>query len=191
MLRMKKVTIVGCLMAAVVVGLGACGNKGASEYPYSTKKEAKTFDKHSQEYISQRIDTIYAHKDDSLCCSEAFLKMDGEAQAISKNHKTVYRDADHWVIGQDIDHEWRYELQQVNILSDSTATVTLNIHNFEDQKVVLDLVFERDDWFVDNFHIFFEGQDYDEDGNPLPDSEGTKEVNEVQEIQKYIKNYQK
>jgi hypothetical protein len=62
----------------------------------------------------------------------------------------------------------------------------MTIHNYGEQKVVLDLVFERGSWYVDNFHFFFEGSDYDSDGNSIPGSEGVKENDEVKEMQNYI-----
>ncbi|SEW25855.1 hypothetical protein SAMN04487827_2395 [Prevotella sp. khp7] len=188
---MMKKLIVFSMVAVAAIVMSACGNKqGTNDYVYASSTDTTAFDKHSQEYISQRIDTIYSYKNDSLCCSLSFLRLDSEAQELSEKDGTIYRDFDHWVMGQDIDPEWRYELDQVNSISDSAATVTLTIHNYADQKVILDLVFERDDWYVDNFHSFYEGSDYDEDGNTIPDTDGIKELDERAEILKYIDKQQ-
>ena len=109
-----------------------------------------------------------------------------QAQKISQEDGTLFIDSDHWIAGQDMDEEWSYELMSVSNITDSTAQATINVHNYSDQKVVLDLVFERGTWVVDNFHFFFEGSDYDADGNSIPGSEGLKETDEVKEMQKYI-----
>ncbi len=109
-----------------------------------------------------------------------------KARQISEEDGTLFIDSDHWIAGQDMDEEWRYELMSISNITDSTAQATLNVHNYVDQKVVLDLVFERGTWVVDNFHFFFEGSDYDSDGNSVPGSEGMKETDEVKEMQKYI-----
>ena len=108
------------------------------------------------------------------------------ARQLSEEDGTLFIDYDHWAAGQDVDEEWSYELMSVSNVTDSTAQATMNIHNYTDQRVVLDLVFERGTWFVDNFHIFFEGSDYDSDGNSIPDSEGVKETDEVKEMQSYV-----
>ena len=107
-----------------------------------------------------------------------------KARQISEEDGTLFIDSDHWIAGQDMDEEWRYELMSISNITDSTAQATLNVHNYVDQKVVLDLVFERGTWVVDNFHFFFEGSDYDSDGNSVPGSEGMKETDEVKEMQK-------
>lgn len=62
------------------------------------------------------------------------------------------------------------------VVNDSIATIELEIHNFSDQKVVLDLLYERGDWFVDDFHNF-----YQEDGV-------TYEMKEKDEICRFINN---
>ena len=182
---MKRL-IFHCLMAAAVLSLTGCGSKQKNDAPNVSPKTSTVTDKLSQEYIVQRIDTIYQLKNDSLCCSKSYLTLDSMARSISERDGTVYLDADHWVVGQDIDPEWRCELVSVNNITDHTANVTLNVHNFTDEEVILDLVFERDDWYVDNFYFYYEGSDYDEDGNPIPGTEGIKELNEVKAIQKYI-----
>lgn len=184
---MKKQFFI-CLMAVTVLSLTGCGNKQKDDNSYVKPKTGVVSDKLSQEYIVQRIDTIYKLKNDSLCCSQRYLSLDSMANSISERDGTVYLDADHWIVGQDVDPEWRYELVSVNNITDHTANVTLNVHNFTDEEVILDLVFERDDWYVDNFYFYYERSDYDEDGNPIPGTEGIKELNEVKAIQKYIED---
>ena len=178
-------------MAMLVLSMAACGNKtgeGAVNGDSLSVSTAETpgDPQHSAEFITLRIDTIYQLRNDEKCCSERYLALFNKARQISEEDGTLFIDSDHWAAGQDIDEEWSYELMSVNNITDSTAQATMNIHNFSDQKVVLDLVFERGTWFVDNFHFFFEGPDYDSDGNSIPGSEGMKESDEMKEIQNYI-----
>ena len=178
-------------MAMLAISMTACGNKtgegstNGDSLSVSTA-QAPSDPQHSAEFITLRVDTIYKLRNNEKCCSERYMALFNKAQQISEEDGTMFIDSDHWIAGQDMDEEWRYELMSVTNITDSTAQATMNIHNYSDQKVVLDLVFERGTWFVDNFHFFFEGSDYDGDGNSIPDSEGMKETDEVKELQNYI-----
>lgn len=181
-----------CLGAVLAIGLSACGNKtqgtgtAADSTAIATTISADNDGKHTAEYIALRLTKIYELRNDSLCCSQHYRDLYAQASEKSKNEGTIFMDADHWVMGQDVSEDWSYGLQQVNNITDSSAQATMIIHNFTDQKVVLDLVFERDDWYVDNFHSYYEGAEYDEAGNTIPGSEGMKEFDEVKSITEYL-----
>jgi hypothetical protein len=178
-------------MAMLALGMVACGNKtgeGSSNGDSLSVGTAQTPSdaQHSAEFITLRIDTIYRLRNNERCCSERYMALFNKARQLSEEDGTLFIESDHWIAGQDMDEEFSYELMSVTNITDSTAQATMNIHNYVDQKVVLDLVFERGTWFVDNFHFFFEGSDYDSDGNSIPGSEGMKETDEVKEMQNYI-----
>ena len=178
-------------MAMLAISMTACGNKTGEgsangDSLLVSTAQAPSDALHSAEFITLRIDTIYRLRNNERCCSERYLALYNKAQQISQEDGTIFLDSDHWIAGQDMDEEWSYELMSVTNITDSTAQATMNIHNYADQKVVLDLVFERGTWFVDNFHFFFEGSDYDSDGNSIPGSEGLKETDEVRDMQNYI-----
>ena len=181
-----------CLWAILALGVSACGNKtqgtgsAADSEANATTVSAENDGKHTAEYIALRLSKIYELRNDSLCCSQHYLELYAKAAEKSEQEGTLFFDADHWVMGQDVSEDWSYGLQQVNNITDTTAQATMVIHNFTDQKVVLDLVFERDDWYVDNFHSYYEGADYDEAGNTVPGSEGIKEYDEVKAITEYL-----
>ena len=179
-------------MAMLALSMVACGNKTGDGSTNGDSLSVNTAQapsdaQHSAEFITLRIDTIYRLRNNEKCCSERYLALFNQARQLSEEDGTLFIDSDHWIAGQDMDEEWSYELMSVNNITDSTAQATMNIHNYADQKVVLDLVFERGTWFVDNFHFFYEGSDYDSDGNSIPGSEGMKETDEVKEMQNYIK----
>ena len=107
--------------------------------------------RHSQEYITQRIDTIYKYRNDAKCCSNRYNDLTNKACKIAEELDDMFIDCDHWVAGQDIDPKFSYKIRNIKVESDSIAWVEMNIHNFSDHKVKLKLLYERDDWFVDDF----------------------------------------
>lgn len=113
----------------------------------SAKEEAV---RHTKEYITQRIDTIYKYKDDAVCCSNRYNELTNQACKIADELEDLYIECDHWVAGQDIDPKWSYKISNINIESDSIAWAEMAIHNFSDHKVRLKLLYERGDWFVDD-----------------------------------------
>jgi len=135
--------------------------------------------KHSQEYITQRIDTIYKYKDDAVCCSNRYNDLTNQACKIADELEDLYIDCDHWVVGQDIAPDWSYKIRNIKIESDSIAWVEMNIHNFSDHKVRLKLLYEREDWFVDDILTT-----YVENGV-------TKELSEQEHARNYISENKK
>lgn len=111
--------------------------------------------KHTQEYITQRIDTIYKHRDDAVCCSNRYNELTNQACKIADEIEDLFFDSDHWVAGQDIDPKWSYKIRNIKIESDSIAWAEMTIHNFSDRKVRLKLLYERGDWFVDDILTTF------------------------------------
>ena len=180
---MKKLLFFTVVVVAI---FSACGNKNTGKQDADTSLAdsvcadtiATNLDslKHTKEYLIQRIDTIYKYKDNSRFCSERYLALDAEASKLSDELDELYIDSDHWIAGQDIAEDWSYQVKKIVAMSDSIATVEMNIHNFKDQKVVLDLLYERGDWYVDDFHSF-----YKENGV-------TYEMKEKDEIHRFINN---
>lgn len=163
---MRNYIVFGLLLMSLA--LAACGDKakgGAGPAADSTQVAGTSGvaddERHTEAYIRQRIESIYSHfgysassrgpegegmpavNYDSLYCSTRYLELLEEAKAISRREGTICIDADHWIVGQDVDKEWRYELKEVRHITDSTAEVELMVHNFSDNKVVLDLFFEH------------------------------------------------
>lgn len=119
-------------------------------------------DKHSEAYISQRIDAIYKTKGidrDKAFCSQRYYALMLEAVQYSNEMGFVLYDFDHWVCGQDIDDDWSCKVVKVYVLSDSTALADLVVHNFSDIETTIALRFERDDWYIDDFSPSEDGND--------------------------------
>ena len=111
--------------------------------------------RHTKEYITQRIDTIYKYRDDAVCCSNRYNELTNQACKIADEIEDLFIDSDHWVAGQDIDPKWSYKIRNIKIESDSIAWAEMTIHNFSDRNVRLKLLYERGDWFVDDILTTF------------------------------------
>lgn len=111
--------------------------------------------RHTKEYITQRIDSIYKYRDDAVCCSNRYNELTNQACKIADEIEDLFIDSDHWVAGQDIDPKWSYKIRNIKIESDSIAWAEMTIHNFSDRKVRLKLLYERGDWFVDDILTTF------------------------------------
>ena len=141
-----------------IIMLVACGDKTSktavdTDSLNATSLQEKTAGdafKHSQQYITQRIDSIYKYMDDAVCCSNRYNELTNQACKIADEIEDLFIDSDHWVAGQDIDPKWSYKIRNIKIESDSIAWAEMTIHNFSDRKVRLKLLYERGDWFVDD-----------------------------------------
>ena len=71
--------------------------------------------KHSQEYITQRIDTIYKYMDDAVCCSNRYNDLTNQACKIAEELSDLYIDCDHWIMGQDVASDWSYKIRYISI----------------------------------------------------------------------------
>ena len=172
-----------------VMMLSACGSKTNNFAETAETADSLTTDsaeakaapdinldsvKHTKDYIAQRIDTIYKYKNDGLYCSERYCALQSEVIKLSDERDEIYFDGDHWINGQDIDPKWSYKVKKIELEGDSVAWADITIHNFSDSRVKLRLLYERGDWFVDDFCFF-----YKEDGT-------IKEIRELEGMKEYI-----
>lgn len=135
--------------------------------------------RHTDEYIRQRIDTIYQYVGklaydeeedrtnynpsginfDSVYCSQRYYSLMTEASMFCEETGDILYDYDHWVCGQDISDNWSYKVAKVYSITDSTALVDMIIHNFNDNETTIALLYERGDWYVDDFSPSADGED--------------------------------
>ena len=136
-------------------------------------------EKHSEAYIHQRIDIIYKNvgkplydaegnmvdyihshfNRDSAYCSERYYALMRQALEICDETGDILYDYDHWVCGQDFSDDWNYKVAKVYNVTDSTALVDLIIHNYSDSETTIAMLFERDDWYIDDFSPLPDGND--------------------------------
>lgn len=185
---MKKIIYL-IVFTLPLLGMWSCnGNKtteDASDSDSTTVDSVQTDDgKHNKEYIIQRLTKIYEMQDDSRCCSERYQNLFNEAQDLSEKGGMVFVDGDHWVQGNDIDKDWQYRILDVTDITTTTANATVLVNNFNEHEVMLKLVFERGDWYVDNFLTESEG------GWGGPDAE-SQIFDEAKDIQEFITTLKK
>jgi len=164
----NKLLIMGLLLI-----LAACGGKNQQQ------SESGSVNKQTEEYIRQRIDTIYKtvgksvvdaegnrvdyisnnFNRDSAYCSQRYYALMQQALKVCEKMDEVLYDYDHWVCGQDFSEDWSYQVKKVYQVTDSTALVDLAIHNFNDMETTIALRFERDDWYIDDFCPSEDGED--------------------------------
>ena len=179
---MKRIFLIwsGLLLMMVSCNSGGKGTVGTSSED-STATETVSADdgKHTADYITRRLGEIYQQRENAKCCSERYMKLYNEASQLSKRSGMTFLSGDHWVQGNDVDEKWSYRILDVTDITPTTATARVLINNFTEREVTLRLVFERDDWYVDNFINEMEGN-WDGSG-------AEPEVfDEVKDIQEYI-----
>ena len=134
------------LLAIVALILQFCGLQSA---------RAADVDKHSQSYLSQRIDTIYSYYNklnlDSAFCTVGYRDL--MRQALDQmDEDDILLDYDHWINAQDYSEDLSARAASIEALTDSTAIVKVAVRNFGKQgEVVLSMRYERGDWYVDDF----------------------------------------
>ena len=121
-----------------------------------------TIDKHTEAYILERMDAIYSrYKDadgvnrnvdyDGLFCSSHYKKLYKEASDICEKNDDILLDYDHWSCSQD-DGDFKVKGIKVENITDSTALAIVEATNYGQKTTIrLKLLFERDDWYVDDF----------------------------------------
>lgn len=162
------------LLAAIIAVMTAC-NSGTKPKA-STAPQAAASDKHSTEYITQRLNDIftdvYTHridllKADSMYMSADYNRLQNAAMAIAERTDDVVIDADHWVQGQDWT-EPAMKVKSVDGITPGAATAVVVITTFpgtpdsRDNTITMPLVFERGDWYIDNMQQQWQGETLDE-----------------------------
>ena len=121
-----------------------------------------TIDKHTEAYILERMDAIYSrYKDangvkrnvdyDGLFCSSHYKKLYKEASDICEKNDDILLDYDHWSCSQD-DGDFKVKHIKVQNITDSTALAIVEATNYGQKTTIrLKLLFEKDDWYVDDF----------------------------------------
>ena len=177
---MKKLTLILFATLCMV----DCGNKTSKAVSDTDSLNVDSLaytgiDKHSETYIRQRIDIIYKtvgkttydnegkevsyiknpFNRDSAYCSQRYYALKCEAINLCDKTGDILYDYDQWVCGQDFSEDWSCKVAKVYDVTDSTALVDLDIHNFGQTQTTIALRFERDDWYIDDFSPSKDGND--------------------------------
>ena len=94
---------------------------------------------------------------DSKFCSQEWNKKLSKWEEIQEKTGELIIGADYWVMGQDFSPNLQLKNVKVINVSGNRATVKVFFHNFKDTTATVKLVFERGDWFIDDFDDWKEG----------------------------------
>ena len=174
---MKKLFL-SIAIVAMAITMVSCGNKtGQAGGADSTVTDSTAADsvvtaagdnKHTPDYVRQRVDSIYSpYKNpkydkvgmrlmkprgnfDDMYCSTRYKVLLAKAEAMTGDDD-ILLDYDHWTNSQD-DNNFTCEVGKISNMTDSTAVVQVKAKNGgKGYDILLSLIFERDDWYVDDF----------------------------------------
>jgi len=120
--------------------------------------------------VQKRVEEIYGHvcdvylkhyEDDkslwqvnldSLYYSEELYRLDCQIGDLENEMcEPLIHDCDFWIHAQDFPSDLAFRVLRVKMDGNRKAYVTINIHGFgNDEEEVLTMVYERDNWFIDD-----------------------------------------
>ena len=116
--------------------------------------------------VEERVNSIYQHvipaylkaktpplryDFDALYFSKDFFNLHDRISAIENRlHEPIIHDVDYWIHGQDWCDDLSARVLGVELVSGRKARVRINIHNCNDHKMTLVMVYERNNWFIDD-----------------------------------------
>ena len=92
---------------------------------------------------------------DEEYCSEGWRKLVDKVLQRQRETDFLCLDADYWVMGQDVENYSadNFRVKEIDIEAPKHAVVTFDLHNFgEVRPVRITLVYEKDQWMIDNFY---------------------------------------
>lgn len=139
---MRRTVLLTLLLAVVAT---------ASYADWSEAEEIKEVTRRV-EYIYQHVGKMTEAEMDKRFCTKQYLKLNKRFQKKCRKQGEVIRDYDHWLMGQEYDKDFRITIDSVSIPGElKFAIVKLTVHNFEDQRVTLQVLYERGNWFINDF----------------------------------------
>lgn len=168
---------------------------------------ASAADTHSPEAITHRLDAIYKHvlssygghddlnygmptEDfDSIYCSTDYnATMDRIFDLADEDEVVV--EADHWIQGQDWQQPMSCRVLKVYDINGDAAKADVVVHNFSDHQLTLVLVYERGNWYIDDFISRYDDYDYDDQWRQIPGTYGPKEDSERHWMRQWLSRSQ-
>ena len=163
-------------MSIMTLSCSSSTQKAEAEKPVNNTQVAENQDKYQQDYIEKRLKAIFNDaysngksciENDSLFCSQEYNTLQNKAIAIAESNEYVLVDNDHWSQSQDPQNPQMtikkiYNINKNNKTATADIEVTNKYNRNEPSAVTLQLILENDDWFIDNWVIYWEGDSIDE-----------------------------
>ena len=125
-----------------------------------------SIDNAKKKQIEDRVNSMYKHvfseylkpghdiprtNFDSIYYSKEFYRLDRMIGSLENQLKEpIIHDADFWVQGQDWCDDLSARILNIEMVSGKRALVTMNIHNCQDSQETLVMIYERNNWFIDD-----------------------------------------
>ena len=125
-----------------------------------------SMDNAKKKQIEDRVNNMYKHvfseylnpehkppmtNFDSIYYSKEFYHLDRMIGSIENQlGEPIIHDVDYWIQGQDWCDDLSARILNIEMVSGKKALVTMNIHNCQDAQEILDLVYEHNNWFIDD-----------------------------------------
>lgn len=117
---------------------------------------------HSTKHIIDRVNSFYKLRDDQQCCSKNYLSLRMLTERACQLNDDDIRDIltdNHWTLehgDEDPGDEWSFKILSVDNVTMFKAEALVEVKMYYESKMKLHLVFERGDWYVDNFDMVSE-----------------------------------
>ena len=127
---------------------------------------SESLDNAKKKQIEDRVNSMYKHvfseylkpghnipktNFDSLYYSKDYNHLHDLIGSIENQlQEPIVHDGDYWVHGQDWCDDLSARILNIEIVSGKKAIVTVNIHNCQDHKETLVMIYERGNWFIDD-----------------------------------------
>ena len=140
---MKQIIVCVCVLFSLVVN--SCAQPEDVE-----KRVNEMYSNVVSAYLKQNFSVDF----DSLYFSEEFYRLDNQIGDIENQlGGPIIHDADDWICAQDYGKDLSAKVNSVKMRGDKKALVNVIIHNFgTDVEQNLTVVFERDNWFIDDLY---------------------------------------
>ena len=180
-MKQLRMFVLALLCACCLSTTYSCKEKKAVAAPAETasqvgEESTAKADNHNADALKARVEAIYKDvanvynkcnegegmdltpiqeaKFDEKYCSANWNKLLDEVATIDKalpDGEMGFFDADYWIMGQDFSDVSATDVKVEKIDGDQ-AVVVFNLHNSGNvSRVKLDMVYERGDWFIDDF----------------------------------------
>lgn len=160
--------------------------------PIKNDQPAPADKRHTTKYIMDRVHSFYKDKNDKTSCSQSYLKLRAltkQVCAVKGDDITDLLEGNHWTLSADGDmpgKDWSFAILDVDNVTMYHAEVLVSVKEYYETKMKLHMVYERGDWYVDNFDMLTQ---VGFDAGVQVYEEHEVDYNEKEIMQEYIQEY--
>lgn len=151
-----------------LLAFAACENTATNNSTQSSENEQvvesndlvhPSVSPHTEQEVAQLVENFYNGKTKKMECTKSWYDLVSAADAKMCEGQSEdecddgygYFDYDYFVMGQDVAEDFHVSDVKVEILQGDYAKVSFTLHNFRPIQMALELVYENNNWYIDNF----------------------------------------